>query len=125
MKNQFFPLRLLLTVNGTVLSARPAASLARAMAWGLQRLIQTQYKSRINAELLKMICLSVWAKENIAWWLDLMPEECVLSLSSAPIWRSIRLATDASDITWGAVLAGLEVIDVWDRQEVVHTIGIC
>ena len=95
------------------------------MAWGLQRLILTHYKSRTNAELSKMICLSAWAKENIAWWMDLMQEECVLSLSSAPIWKSTRLATDASDITWGAVLAGLEVIDVWDRQEVVHTIGIC
>ena len=37
----------------------------------------------------------------------------------------VLCSTDASDITWGAVLAGLEVIDVWDRQEVVHTIGIC
>ena len=46
-------------------------------------------------------------------------------MSSPTICRSIPLATDASDITWGAVLAGQEVIDEWDRQEVVHTIGIC
>ena len=123
LKNQFFPLRLLLSVNGTVLSARPAVPLARAMARGLQSLILTHYKSRTKAELSKMICLTAWARENISWWLDLTLEECVLSLSSVPIWRSIRLATDASDIRWGAVLAGQEVTDEWDNQEVVHTIA--
>ena len=123
MKNQFFPLRLLLSLNGTVLSARPAVPLARAMARGLQRLILTHYKFRTKAELSKMICLTAWAKKNIAWWLNLTQEECVLSLSSAPIWKSIRLATDASDVTWGAVLAGKEVIDEWNRMEVRHTIA--
>ena len=123
LKNQFFPLRLLLSLNGTVLSARPAVPLARAMARGLQRLILTHYKFRTKAELSKMICLTAWARENIAWWLDLTQEECVLSLSTAPIWRSIRLATDASDIMWGAVLAGQESTDEWDGREVKHTIA--
>ena len=123
MKNQFFPLRLLLSLNGTVLSARPAVPLARAMARGLQRLILTHYKFRTKAELSKMICLTAWAKKNIAWWLNLTQEESVLSLSFAPIWRSIRIATDASDVTWGAVLAGKEVTDEWDRLEVRHTIA--
>ena len=39
IKKEFFPVSLLLSLNGTVLSARPAVPLARAMARGLQQLI--------------------------------------------------------------------------------------
>ena len=69
LKKQFFPVSLLLSLNGTVLSARPAVPLARAMARGLQQLILTHYTTRTKAGLKKMITLSAWAKENITWWL--------------------------------------------------------
>jgi hypothetical protein len=70
-----------------------------------------------------MICLTAWARENIIWWLDLTQEECVLSLATAPIWKSIRVATDASDLVWGSVLAGQEVSEEWSELEIQHTIA--
>jgi hypothetical protein len=123
LKKQFFPVSLLLSLNGTVLSARPAVPLARAMARGLQGLILTHYTNKTKAGLKKMICLTAWARENIIWWLDLTQEECVLSLATAPIWKSIRVATDASDLVWGSVLAGQEVSEEWSELEIQHTIA--
>ena len=70
-----------------------------------------------------MITLTAWAKENIVWWLDITKEECVLSMATAPIWNSIRLATDASDLLWGSVLAGQEVSYEWSQGEICHTIA--
>jgi hypothetical protein len=70
-----------------------------------------------------MITLTTWARENITWWIDLTQEECVFSLAIVPIWMSIRLATDASDTLWGAVLAGQEVSEEWSELEVQHTIA--
>ena len=122
LKKEFFPVSLLLSLNGTVLSARPAVPLARAMDRGLQQLILTHY-TRTKAGLKKMITLTAWARENITWWLDLSQEECVLSLVTAPIWKSIRLATDASNMVWGSVLAGQEVSEDWSETEVQHTIA--
>ena len=123
LKEQFFPVSLILTLNGTVLAARPAVPLARAMARGLQQLILTHYTSKTKAGLKKMISLTAYARENITWWLDLTQEECVLSLAAVPIWRSIRLATDASDLHWGAVLAGQAITDEWSVWEIQHTIA--
>ena len=45
LKKQFFPVSLLLSLNGTVLSARPAVPLARAMARGLQQLNLPHYET--------------------------------------------------------------------------------
>ena len=70
-----------------------------------------------------MICLTAWARENTIWWLDLAQEECVPSLVTAPIWKSIRVATDASDLVWGSVLAGQEVSEEWSELEIQHTIA--
>ena len=123
LKNQFFPVSLLLSLHGTVLAARPAVALARAMSRGLQQLIQTHYTSKTKAGLKKMISLSAWAKENIMWWLDITQEECVLSMALAPVWNSIRLASDASDLMWGSVLAGQEMSYEWSQGEVCHTIA--
>lgn len=123
LKRQFFPVSLLLSLNGTVQSARPAVPLARAMSRGLQQLILTHYYTKTKAGLKKMISLTAWARENIIWWLDLTQEECVLSLAIAPIWKSIRLATDASDMVWGSVLAGQEVSEELSVIEVQHCIA--
>ena len=51
LKNQFFPVSLLLSLLGTALAARPAVALARAMTRGLQQLIQTHYTSKTKAGL--------------------------------------------------------------------------
>jgi len=59
------------------------------MARGLQQLILTHYTTRTKAGLKKMITFSAWARENITWWLDLTREGCVVSLATAPIWKSI------------------------------------
>ena len=64
LKKQFFPVSLLLSLNGTVLSARPAVPLARAMARGLQQLILTHYKTKSKVGLKKMISLSLLGQER-------------------------------------------------------------
>ena len=123
LKSQFFPLSLLLTLNGIILSARPAVPLARAMARGLQEMILKTYTAEFKFNTKKTVSLTAWAKENVIWWLDLTQEECVMSLSTAPIWRSIRLATDSSDLEWGAVLSGQEMSDMWDEMDIKRIIA--
>ena len=123
LKSQFFPLGLLLTLNGIILSARPAVPLARAMARGLQEMILKTYTAEFKFNTKKTVSLTAWAKENVIWWLDLTQEECVMSLSTAPIWRSIRLSTDSSDLEWGAVLSGKEMSDTWDVTDIKRNIA--
>ena len=69
------------------------------------------------------MCLTVWARQNVTWWLDLTHEECVSSLSLVPIWKSVRLATDATDIEWGAILAGVEMSDMFNKVDVKRIIA--
>ena len=123
LKSQFFPLSLLLTLNGIILSARPAVPLARAMARGLQEMILNTYTAKFKFSTKKIVSLTAWAKENVIWWLDLTQEECVMSLRTAPIWKSIRLATDSSDLEWGSILSGLEMSDMWDETDIKRIIA--
>ena len=123
LKQQFFTVQLLLVLNGVILAARPAVNLARAMARGLQEMILLNYTKEFNYDRKRKVCLTAWARQNVTWWLDLTQEECVSSLSSVPIWKSVRLATDATDIEWGAILAGVEMSDMFNEVDVKRIIA--
>ena len=45
-------------------------------------------------------------------------------MALAPGWKSIRLASDASDLMWGSVLAGQEMSYEWSQGAVCHTIAL-
>ena len=123
LKTKFFPLSLILSLNGVILSARPAVPIARAMARGIQEMILKNYTAEFKFNTKKVVSLTAWARENVVWWLDLSLEECVMSLKTAPIWKSIRLATDSSDLVWGSILSGLEMSDMWDMVDVKRSIA--
>jgi hypothetical protein len=55
LKNQFFPLSLLLTLNGVILSARPAVPLAKAMSRGLQKMILSNYTAEFKFNTKKIV----------------------------------------------------------------------
>ena len=50
--------------------------------------------------------LSNWAKEELVWWSKLQITECCQTFRTIPVWKSVRLATDAMNYAIGSVLDG-------------------
>ena len=114
--------KLLQRLMGCVISTRPAVQMSRARSRGIQRMILDHYKGKSTAN--KLVTLSVWAKEDILWWLNLDVRDCNMSLRSIPVWQSHRMATDAMDTAIGSVFRGEEMYEVLDnnvaKQPIAH-----
>ena len=68
-------------------------------------MILDNYKGTVQSARLK-VRLSNWAKEELVWWSKLQITECCQTFRTIPVWKSVRLATDAMNYAIGSVLDG-------------------
>lgn len=90
---------------GVLSAARPAIPRSRARSRGIQRVILDNYKGTVQSAKMK-VRLSNWAKEELVWWSKLQIKECCQTFRTIPIWKSVRLATDAMNYAIGSILDG-------------------
>ena len=114
LESKWVTVKLLQSLFGRILAARPAVPLTRARSRGIQRMVLDHYDGTKQSAK-KVVLLSKWAREDITWWLSLQIRDCKLSLRSVPVWETTRLATDAMDTAIGAVMNGTEMYEELDK----------
>ena len=92
-------------IMGLISSTRPAVPLAKCRSRGIQRMILDLYNGTEKSAK-KYVTPSKWAIEDLTWWSVLQSTGCSQTFRTVPVWKSIRLATDAMDYAVGSVLQG-------------------
>merc|ERR1711888_290582 len=123
LSQEWVTVKTLQRLLGRIISTRPAVQMSRARSRGVQRMILDNFRSKPNTSKI-LVRLTAWAREDINWWSNLPITECNMSLKSIPVWKSLRLATDAMDTAIGSVFLGEEFYEVLDskvaRQTIAH-----
>ena len=108
---------------GCAISSRPAVPLTSAWFRGIQEMVLRYFKGTV-ASAKKVVRLTGLAKEEVNWWLNLAIEDCQVSLRSAPVWETSRLATDAMDTAVVSVFEGKVLYEELDkyvsRMRILH-----
>ena len=109
-------------IMGLISSARPAVPLAKCRSRGIQRMILDHYNGT-GKSAKKCVRLSKWATDDLTWWSVLTKTGCFQTFKTVPVWKSIRLATDAMDFAVGSVIQGETFYMELSKEDVERNIA--